>query len=245
MKRLALLLISIFVCLTTQAQVNTLRFVPNSFQVRNLNTGLSSSDTLFTSYGDSIEIQAQVVFTGPSSIVDEIGFGIVQDSLMAQGADSLFLGIAPADTILNNDTLTVTITDQLDSMLARYSGGTGGGAIVVVVWPVLRSGISTTENGATIIFNFAERTAIEDPEFERLNRVICFPNPTQNSLYFRQKESISNFEYVRIQGLLGRELFKSTVLPKSIEIGHWPKGLYLIEIRYGDGQQEVWKIEKQ
>lgn len=245
MKRIALLLFSILFGLGVQAQQNMLRLVPNSFLVRNLNTGMSASDTVYTSFGDSLEYEAQVIYTGAPSLVDEIGLGISPDSLMGFNNDSIYASISFQDTLFSNDTITIKITDQVDSSLARYSGGTGGGAIVVVVWPVLRIGVSTKENNAHIILNFTERTAIEDPRFTQGDRIQCFPNPVQNRLYFREKERISKFESVRIQDMLGKPIFEAKEMPFSIHTDHWPQGMYLIEIRYRDGLKEVFKVEKQ
>lgn len=245
MKRLLLLFCVLSFGINLQAQLSTLRFVPNSFEVHNLSTGLSASDTLYTSFGDTLEYRARVIFSGPSSITDDIGFGISTDTLMTVNADSIYLSTPQIDTLNNNDTLTIIIRDQVDSIHARYSGGTGGGAIAVVVWPVLRLGSSMTDGTVGIIFNFADRPASTGPEFPLALRTQCFPNPIQGRLFFQEKQSFSKFEYVRIQDLLGRRFFESKELPTSIQTAHWPSGLYLIEIRYRDGIKEFFKIEKQ
>lgn len=243
MKRLALILCSLLLSYQAWGQVPALRLVPNSFQVTNLTTGMSGSDTVYMSYGDSLLIEARAILSNPASIVDEIGLGIAQDSMMATLSDSLYVG-APLDTVLANDTVLIQILDQVDSTQNRYSGGTGGGALVVVVWPVLRSGQSSTETSASMIFNFADRTAIDNPAFSSPLRVKCYPNPTRDLLYFQQIDPFSKFEYVRISTLDGRALFYASELPSWVDLSSWANGLYLLEFRYRDGMREVSKLQK-
>lgn len=243
MKRLAFLLFALLLSVQAWGQVASLRLIPNSFQVTNLTTGMSGSDTVYMSYGDSLLIEARAVLDNPASIVDEIGLGIAQDSMMAMVSDSLFPG-APIDTVLANDTVLIQIFDHVDSTQNRYSGGTGGGALVVVVWPVLRVGQGSTETSASMIFNFADRTAIDDPAFSSPLRVKCYPNPTQDRLYFQHNEPFSKFEYVRISTLDGQTLLHANRLPAWVDMSSWANGLYLLEVRYRDGIREVSKLQK-
>ncbi len=244
MKRFALLILAICFALVSQAQQNTLNIVPNSFRVSNLSTGLFSSDTLFTSYGDSIEYEALVIYNGVGFITDLIGFGLSKDSLMGSTSDSVFRVGASPDTIFNGDTLLIKVVDRLDSTMARYSGGTGGGAIVVVVWPVLRAAPSLTESSMDIILNFAERTAAEDLFLSGRTRITCFPNPAQSRLFFKSTQNLSKFEYVRIHDLNGRLLLLQQDLPLSLDISLWSQGFYILEVGYKDGFREVIKIIK-
>ena len=243
MKKTALFIFCFLGIISLQAQLSSLRMVTDSFKVTNLQSGLFSSDTLFTSFGDSIEIEALVVYTG-NTITDVIRFGIANDSIMGPNSDTLFIPGGIPDTLNTGDTIKVIVKDQIDSTLGRYSGGTGGGAISVVIWPALRLNPSTIENGAQIIFNFADRTAIDDNEFENANPIICYPNPSNGHLYFSTSINSLNFEYVRIRDLHGRQIFISKGLPEWIDMSAWPSAFYLVEFEFKDGHRLFSKIEK-
>ena len=222
------------------AQIGTLDIAPASFHMYSSSGMQVVSDSVTVLQGDSLSFSARLEYTGATALTDELGFIIARDTggtIVHQ--DSSFTGIT--ETLNSGDTTRVNISDIVDSMAARYSGG-GGGAILVIIWPVARSTptITTDSVRAKIFF---DNLASLPPEWEDKLQFICFPNPVSTELFIRYKGIQNDIEYVRIYDLNGQEIIHKKGAATSIDLTSVKAGFYFMHIQ-GKDTEAVVKLEK-
>jgi len=147
-------------------------------------------------------------------------------------ADSTFTYIPTLDSTVINYTDTATA--------ARYGGG--GGAVIVVIWPIYRN---TTISGLTDTDSLkANITAsILDPS-DWNPRIIFFPNPVNESLFFAYADKTFKIEHVRLSNIWGQEILNIKGQPDFISTENLKEGLYLLEFWDDKSRHITYKICK-
>jgi hypothetical protein len=243
---LLLILASLLACASLQAQTD-LEFAPNTFSVTNLRTGISDSGALTIRVGDTLEFFGVIQNTSGGTLSGIFGLGIARDTINGPGADTLFAPNAPFDTLSNGDTVGIRVRDVVDTTLARYSGGTGGGAILVVVWPARTNGTpgssSIASSGVSLTFD-GPNMSLSRRFLSAQHRDMYHPNPFSTHLRLHPELAHLPVEGVRIWSLGGQEMYRASRLPSGLSTSHWPNGLYLIELREASGQRHWQKLRK-
>ncbi len=88
---------------------------------------------------------------------------------------------------------------------------------------------------------------IEEPDWKDAATARIWPNPASQWLNLELNKDLLLSANLRIAGIDGR-LWMNRKIPTgqriALNIGHFPSGLYVLEIRYPDGKREIKKLMK-
>ena len=137
--------------------------------------------------------------------------------------------------LLPGDTVSVGAWDSV--MTAKYSLGNNG----VIIWPQSdEPGVQTLD---TVNMNlFIENGVSITKPIELEKRFGYSPNPATGRLNLDFKEKTSLLESVRLYDLAGRTHWISTKPVDGLDLNGFPRGLYLLEVRYSDKVRGTFKL---
>lgn len=71
---------------------------------------------------------------------------------------------------------------------------------------------------------------LEVPQFELSESVVVYPNPTESSIFFKSKESLSN-QKVAVYNTNGQLIAEKTIqIDNSVDLSNLSSGIYLIQL---------------
>lgn len=79
------------------------------------------------------------------------------------------------------------------------------------------------------------------PNFNSLNKIIVYPNPTENFIYIHTKEAVSKIE---IYDILGKKYEVNNIEKYKIDVTYLTKGIYTIKVLYLNGELSQTKFVK-
>jgi len=89
--------------------------------------------------------------------------------------------------------------------------------------------------------------SIEELQEQDLFSVNVYPNPTNGQLFFNiQSNSDNTLESIQIYDLIGKQIISNAINSEvnSIDLGHLPKGTYIIVFTSSKGNLSTQKLIK-
>ncbi len=209
------------------------------------------SDSITTTPLDSVELNAQIYYkvqiinAGTDAITDTT----TVDLLSITSLDSVPKVLGPpfvVNTSLQNplvagDSLTPSPVAIDTATADRY--GTGGGGVVVIIWPSARHGIFGSKDTGSVTINTL--TASLGNKWAHNQFKIRFgPNPTQQVLHIDYGSLSTEIEYVRIIDNYGKIILQHNQAATKLSLGSLPAGTYSLSIQARDGRHAVYRIVK-
>jgi hypothetical protein len=133
-----------------------------------------------------------------------------------------------------------TVQDVIGEVVMAPRFGGGGGATVVIVWPVSDNPtLFPTSDSASTVVDIT--TAIQQPDWDA-GGLKVFPNPASSILYLDYGSIVAEVERVRLTDAAGKVLFGSGVPVESVSLVEYPPGTYFLQIWGGNGKVAVFRI---
>ncbi|MBN2612966.1 MAG: T9SS type A sorting domain-containing protein [Bacteroidales bacterium] len=201
----------------------------------NKNIAVDSID-LNNPYNDKYKVMINEMVTGTASIH--------QKELLISGSftayDKLYDGTATAAIHENNLELTGIIADEtieLDNIELAFAQSTVADNVMV---NIVNAGITGSGSGNYILSltgapvayaSITDETGVEDPA--DLIRVVLYPNPCNEILFF---DFTGNIVSIHIIDISGKTLVYSDLQNNSIDTGDLGQGYYTIKFFFNDGK---------
>ncbi len=205
------------------------------------------SDSLLTAPVDSLAqdatvyYQVHVINASATSILDTTTADLVcitsLDSM--ERAIGSFLVGAPLQP---GDSINPSPVGRDTASAARY--GTGGGGVVVIIWPVARQpGFSVGDSGS-IPINLLASTGIGKPFGQLPLRLRFGPNPAKEWLNIDYGQVENEIESVILSDNQGRALLQSDQAIGMLPLAAYPPGIYRLLVKARDGRAAVFTVIK-
>lgn len=101
------------------------------------------------------------------------------------------------------------------------------------LWSWGRNGLGQLGDGSFVSKNFpiqVDCPSLSIDDFNNRNKLVVYPNPTQNSLYINFEE-MSNIDIIIIYDVMGKILFQDSKITNYINVANLETGLYIIKIK--------------
>jgi hypothetical protein len=93
----------------------------------------------------------------------------------------------------------------------------------------------------TVNITTASRTtSLAEVDAIAKKQLFAYPNPTDGELFL---SSVENVKQISIFNTLGQQVFQSQAM-ESFDVSHLDKGLYLLNVLFEDGREQMIKISK-
>lgn len=193
-------------------------------------------DTLFyqQSTADKIEYSLRLRNVGGSAAT-----GLVDIIFDYSGNDTVNVMTLLID-LESGEFIDTTITDtvQLPGQDARYDGGGN----IIVIWPRAEPDMQASAPDTTNVEIYIDTYVDSKDRVELESRLDLFPNPADDKLMVRYHKFNSVIEHVKVMDLYGKVHFHSDQSVTEIPLESFPSGLYLVDFKYRDGIQGVFKV---
>lgn len=243
MRNLLFSLILLCISQTISAQAtNFLGVGPSGIQV--------FSDSILTAPLDSVELgspiyfKIQIINAGTDTITDSTTvdfFSITSLDSVPKVLGPSFLVEGFQAPLVAGDSLNPSPIAIDTATTDRY--GTGGGGVVVIIWPSARHGIFGSKDTGSVTINTL--TASLGNKWANNQLKIKFgPNPTQQVLHIDYGSLVNDIEYVRIIDNSGKVLLQKNHAPTKLSLAPLSAGTYALSIQARDGRHAVYRIVK-
>lgn len=227
----ALLLIFVLCSVTAMAQT------PPKLSIDSATVAMTNpDDTLFYQQGtsDMITYNLRLENVGGSAATGLVDIIFDYNQNGPQNVLSLVIDLESGEFI-DTSVTDVVLPPGQD---ARY----GGGGNIIVIWPkaepdMMASAPDTAQTGIYI-----DTYVDSQDRIELESRLDLYPNPADQNLNIRYHKLNSVIEHIKVMDLTGRVHLYSEEALKEINLASLPSGLYLIDFKYRDGIQGVFKV---
>lgn len=243
MRHLLFSLILICISQTLSAQAtNFLGVGPSGIQAFSDSTLTTPLDTV--ELGSLIYYKVQIINAGTDSITDST----TVDFLSITSLDSVPKVLGPSFVVdgfqaplVQGDSITPSPIAIDTATTDRY--GTGGGGVVVIIWPSARHGIFGSKDTGSVTINTLTASLGNKWAYNQF-QIRFGPNPTQQVLHIDYGGLVKDIEYVRIMDNSGKIILQQNHAETKLSVASLPTGTYTLSIQAKDGRYAAYRIVK-
>lgn len=203
------------------------------------------ADSLLQTPLDSAELGSKVYYrvplfnAGNTTISDTFTVDFVSITSLDSFEQTIgsFLFNTPPLAAGDSFPTTPVLVDSVTA--ARY--GTGGGGVVVIIWPAARNTSIATGDSGSIAVNLLSAGIAKGPLPVHLK---FGPNPTQQLLHFSYGSDKNKIERVIIRDLNGHIVSQASGAVSQLSLASFSPGTYLLSVHTFDGRNTVVRIIK-
>ena len=151
--------------------------------------------------------------------------------------DSLVTDIPVANNIAGVFTSTTAVVDSSTGLVDLLQSGTGSH---VIVYQTLGTCSATSSTRLQV-----DSCVLATAYFAKVSYLNTYPNPVVDQLNIQSDLTIDKVEAYSITGALVHRIEAAATTTLSLSVSTWPKGIYLLRIRFEDGSITNQKVYKQ